>query len=327
MSTNTSNNTGDTFGNIYRPIPPKIRFWLLLLLDIPAVLCSFFLLYHLLLKRDLRQALHNHVVILLLFVILSVLLIDVPSYIVVLSTGYVWLAFPWFCNIWSFVSFGLFDMIAILMALGSMERHILVFHSSWMNSTRNRFLFHYLPLTLVTFYGIVFYIWVIFFPSCSNIYDYSQPYCGYPCYFDQQIVGNYDFIVNVYIPMLTIVIFNVGLIVRQIRQKKRIDQIIQWRKHRKMIVQMLSVCCLYLIFYLPCLISAIPIHLGFLNNFLINLFPVLAFNAYFIPLLMPYVVLASLPSIWQKWAIIKWMKTQNRVAPVMATATVERRPQ
>ncbi|CAF1276317.1 unnamed protein product [Adineta ricciae] len=326
MSTSTSNNTDDTFGNIDISIPPTIRFWLLLVLDIPAALCSLFLLYHLLLKRDLRQALHNHVVIVLLFVLLSVLLIDIPSYIVVLSTGYVWLAFPWFCNVWSFVTVGLFDMIAILMALGSMERHILVFHSAWMNSTRKCFLFHYLPLILVTFYGVVFYIWVIFFPSCNNIYDYSQPWCGDPCYYDQQTVSNYDLIVNAYIPMLTIVIFNVGLIVRQIRQKKRIDQIIQWHKHRKMIVQMLSVCCLYLIFYLPCLISAFISHLGFLDNFLIELIPVLYFNTYFIPLLMPYVVLASLPNFWQKWAITKRMKTQNRVSLVTATVATMKRP-
>ena len=326
MSANASNYEDDTSENADISIPPTVGFWLLLVFDIPAVLCSFFLLYHLLLKRDLRQALHNHVVIVLLFVIVPSLLIDIPSYIVVLSVGYVWLAYPWFCNVWSFVTVGLFDMIAILMAFGSIERHILVFHNVLINSTRKRFLFHYLPLTLVTFYGVVFYIWVIFFPSCSNIYDYSQPWCGSPCYYYQQTVANYDLIANAYIPILLIIIFNIGLIVRQIRQKKRIDQIIQWRKHRKMIVQMLSVCCLHLIFYLPCLIASIPTYFGVSVGFIADWFPILYFNTYFIPLLMPYAVLASLSNIWQKWAIVKWMKTQHRVGPATATATAMRRP-
>ena len=326
MSTSISNNTDYDSENTPVSVPPTVGFWLLLVFDIPAVLCLFFLLYHLLLKRDLRQALHNHVVIVLLFVIVPLLLINVPASLIFARMGYVWLAYPWFCNVWSFVSPGLFDMIAILMAFGSIERHILVFHNVLINSTRKRFLFHYLPLTLVTFYGVVFYIWVIFFPSCSNIYDYSQPWCGDPCYYYQQTVGDYDLIANAYIPILLIIIFNIGLIVRQIRQKKRIDQIIQWRKHRKMIVQMLFVCCLHLIFYLPCLIASIPSYFDVSVGFIVDWLPVLYFNTFFITLLMPYVVLASLPNIWQKWAILKWMKRQNRMGPATATATAMRRP-
>lgn len=111
------------------PIPRSVRFWLLLILDIPAVTCTLFLLFHLLLKQTLRQALHNHVIIVLLIVALMSHLIDIPSYITFLRLSYVWIAKPAFCSFWSFVAIGLFDMLAMLMAFGSIERHILVFHS------------------------------------------------------------------------------------------------------------------------------------------------------------------------------------------------------
>jgi hypothetical protein len=40
----------------------SVRFWLFLLSDILSILCSFFVLYHLLFTRHLRQSLHNHTI-------------------------------------------------------------------------------------------------------------------------------------------------------------------------------------------------------------------------------------------------------------------------
>jgi hypothetical protein len=42
------------------------QFWIFLLLIIPSIICSLFGLYHFLMDRTLRQALNNHIIILLL---------------------------------------------------------------------------------------------------------------------------------------------------------------------------------------------------------------------------------------------------------------------
>ena len=134
-----------------------------------------FLLYHLFFNRTLRQALHNHVIIVLLIIALMCNLIDIPAYITYLSLGYVWISTSAFCNLWWFIDIGLFDMIAMLMAFATIERHILVFRRGWVSTQTKRFLLHYLPLTILIIYDTVFYLVVIIFPPCENVYDYSQP--------------------------------------------------------------------------------------------------------------------------------------------------------
>ena len=69
VSENSSDDT-DLSSVAEVPIPRIVRFWLLLLLDIGAVCCTILLLYHLLFRRQLREALHNHIVILILINIL-----------------------------------------------------------------------------------------------------------------------------------------------------------------------------------------------------------------------------------------------------------------
>src|ERR1700727_1396068 len=44
------------------------EFWVFLLLIIPSMICSFFGLYHFLRDRNLRQALNNHIIIVLLII-------------------------------------------------------------------------------------------------------------------------------------------------------------------------------------------------------------------------------------------------------------------
>ena len=100
MADENSSNDTDLSSSDDDSIPNNIRFWILLFLDIPAVSCTIFLLYHLLLKRQLRQALHNHIMILVLINILMCQLFDMPFYIVFYHLGYVWWQAPAFCLFW-----------------------------------------------------------------------------------------------------------------------------------------------------------------------------------------------------------------------------------
>ena len=58
-------------------------------------------------------------------------------------------------------------------------------------------------------------------------------------------------LVNQILPNAMIVLFNVLLLVRILWQKYRLHQAMQWRKHRKMTIQLLSISLLYLIFACP----------------------------------------------------------------------------
>ena len=76
MSVNgSSQGDGDAFQESEINIPRSVRFWLLLIFYIPSICCSFFLLFHLLIKKTLRSQLTNHIIIILLFIGLIIELI------------------------------------------------------------------------------------------------------------------------------------------------------------------------------------------------------------------------------------------------------------
>jgi hypothetical protein len=107
MMANDSTTDDSTVADNYEvPIPRSVRFWLLLLFDIPVLGCTLFLLFPLLFKRTLRKVLNNHVIL-----ALTSHLIDVPSYITFVHLGYVWPARSGFRSFWSFVDIDLFNMM------------------------------------------------------------------------------------------------------------------------------------------------------------------------------------------------------------------------
>src|SRR5579871_2864574 len=88
-SLNDDNNDGSTFKDSEISLPRPVRFWLLLLFDIPSIICSFFLLFHLLVNKTLRSQLSNHVIITLLIMGLIIELVDIPFHLSFLHLGVV----------------------------------------------------------------------------------------------------------------------------------------------------------------------------------------------------------------------------------------------
>jgi hypothetical protein len=95
-------NETDSLHYIEISLPRLIRFWLLLLIDIPSIICSLFLLYYFLTKQNHRSALNNHTIILLLFTSLFTQLIDIPLYLNFLHLGFVWPQTLTTCVIWRY---------------------------------------------------------------------------------------------------------------------------------------------------------------------------------------------------------------------------------
>ena len=232
-------------------ISNTVRFWSYFSILIASVLCSLFVLYHLLFDRTLRQALNNHVIVVLLFICLIGEVAIYPWMLYYYQHKDAWERSLIFCTIWGFLDWLLYVLHTMLFGWATIERHILIFHDGWVSTEKKRFFPHYLPLISLILYLFIFYLIMYFFPPCR---DHLLPYellCIFPCLYDNYMVSMWDFIANQILPILTIAAFNIGLLVRVLRQKPRMHRTIHWRKHRNMVVQALLISLLYLIVRFP----------------------------------------------------------------------------
>jgi hypothetical protein len=231
-SLSQNNETSDTnSSSSSQTLDQALLFGLFLGFDIPAVLCAIFVVYQLLSKRDLREALHNHVSIILLVLLLIYEIIDIPLHLQYLSTGVVRPSVPVFCLIWWFFDWGCFYTITMLLVFASIERHLLIFHSQIFSTMRKRLIFHYFPLMVIILFMIVFYSVAIFAPICENTFDYTTDLCGmFACYSTIpffQIIEQVGF--GIVAPLL-MVISNFTLLIHVVWQKYRIHRSAQWKK-------------------------------------------------------------------------------------------------
>nr|ACD54800.1 unknown [Adineta vaga] len=315
---NDFNEDTSLFHTVEISISRPIRFWLLLLLDIPSISCTIFILYHLFIDRSLRNQLNNHSIIILLIFGLTIELIDIPLNLNFISnSGIVKPSNSFLCRSWWMIDVGFYNGITIIMSWSAFERHILVFHDQWISTRRKRFLIHYLPLILLLFYINIFYFIVIFFPSCNNIYNYTLPVCNnFPCYLNDPFLGKWDSLINSILPTILISFFIITLIYRVYRQKRRLHQPIRWRKQRKLIIQLVPISILYLIVNIP-LNLLIFVHLCGLSKQIagdIQLY--FDFLCYLLILIFPFFNFASLSEIRKKTKLQQLfsLRSQRRIA-------------
>ncbi|CAF0738017.1 unnamed protein product [Adineta ricciae] len=292
-------------------ISRNFKFWSYLIFLVPSILCSLFVLYHLLFDRTLRRSLNNHVIILLLFTVLLCEVSNYPWMLYYYAHNNVWQRSFVFCSIWGFFDWAIYILQLMLFAWASIERHILIFHDKWVSTDRKRFYVHYLPVIVILIYWLIFYSVVYFFPPCRNVQNNGSMVCITACIFNNFPFRAFETFFNNIIPSLIIVFASAALLWRVLRQRYRVRQQIQWRKHRKMTVQLLWISALYLLITAP---LAIIIFLG-LCGLLANIgtaFGTLAIYAsYYIVLLFPFVSLLSLPELYIK--LKKMLHLQRRI--------------
>jgi len=318
-------NSSDTFEI---SLPRSIRFWILLLCDIPSVICSFTLLIYLFGNRTARCALNNHVIIFLIIFGLCIELIDIPFYLsFIINSGIVKPSIPSICLLWWFVAFCLCNGEQILMAWASIEQHILIFNDHWIKTKRRRFLCHYFPLILILSYIFIFYIYVLFIYKCSNTYVYNLPLCNAnPCYQNDPIIGIWDLFVNNILPGFLVAFVSIALLIRVIRKKQRLNQQISWRKHRKMTIQLLSISTLNIIFILPLNLLSLAHLCGLSEQNGAQIKQYLFFAGYLFTFIIPFVCLASLPELWKKIKLTFSCQRQNTVGILnISTTRINRR--
>lgn len=297
-----------------------LRFWLYLIPNSLSIVCSIFVLYHLLSEVKARRALHNHVIIILLCTNLLFELTDVLWIVHYYHFRYTVIQTPSFALIWTFIDYSCYYLQALLFAWATIERHFLIFHHRWMNTQANRLLLHYLPISLILVYCFAYYLVIFFVPFCENSFDYSQMFGlkSIHCIYANPFIPEWDLMFNQIVPALIIVVCSLALLMRVLWQKHRLFRSIHWRQQRKMMFQLLSITLIYLIFNVPCSLYYLAYHVGLLSSLNGQISFYLGFFAYYLAFLFPFVCCGTLPKLTMKMKkLLRWQHRDGSVRPVV----------
>jgi hypothetical protein len=275
------------------------QFWIMLFSNVLSIICCLFVLFYIFSDRILRNALHNHVVIIVLLLTLICELTDIPWLLFFYRWGVVWLSTPTFCLIWKYIDIVIFVTSAKLIAWASIERHILIFHDRWLLTKTKRLFIHYLPVVAIVTYCVIYYALTICIFQCDQRFYYNTMYCSYTsCVYRNPAVIIFEFISGGIFCSLIIALFSITLVIRVVRQKRRVHQPIRWRKHRKLAIQLLFITSLFYVLYLPPVVLQLarmlgmPYYVGFEYSIFVN-----QFFTYYIQLLFPFACLGILPQL------------------------------
>ncbi|CAF3356553.1 unnamed protein product [Rotaria socialis] len=260
----SSNNTGNlSFANTEISMSRTARFWILLLFDIPSIICTLFVLCCVLMDRKLRSSVKNHSLVLFLILGLGTQLVDVPFYL------------------------------------------NFIVHSSVSPpnpSRKRRIIVHYLPLLFLILYIFIFYIYAFYGFPCENSYDYTLPYCNQsPCYLQDPVMGIFDLFTNITMPTLLEAFFSFSFIFRVVWQKYRSHLSVQWRKQRKMAIQLMSLTALNLTINVPLSIFNIAHLCGLPSDIGFKALQYFVFLCYFVIFFLPFICLASITSVFRNF--------------------------
>ncbi|CAF0775568.1 unnamed protein product [Adineta steineri] len=306
-------------------IPGYSRFWILLAPLIPSVLVTIFVLYHLLKNRGYRRALNNHVIILLLSVGLVEELTGIVWNIYFFRNGSSLSLTSAFCYAWIYIDSSATVSIHILITWASIERHILIFHSSYFLTRTKRLLFHYLPMILCILYPMIFYFVFFFIVPCDKPIRYTIRQCNlYACVSLSPMVALYDSLAHYILPAFISVTFSVGLFVRVLYQKYHIHQRIDWRKYKKLALQLLPISCLYIFLQLPPMSLYAAYSAGLPRTVGGDYFDDSLVFSFYIILLTPFAGAMSLPELRTKRRNILLFWRKRRVVDPMQPAAVTR---
>ena len=303
----------------------QVQFWTYLVLGIPSLLCTLFLLYHLIFDRRLRQQIHNHVVIILLFLCLVILAVDNALYLDGWRTGH-GNSFPpsaGVCLVWWFIDYGFYGAISVFLVWASFERHLIVFHRRrFLTTQRQIFCFHYLPLVSISIALVGFYLGTIVFPPCTNIFHFDSLACGsYPCYQDISWLNTWDYLFNGVLCNILEAVFSISLLFRAVCRRCYSQRRFHWKKYRKMTVQLLSISTLSLTINLPqSLIVLVKQINPNLSDFGIYVEPYFFYFTGYIILLLPFVCLGCLPELWPR-SLCLCRRPRHTIGPMTLTFT------
>jgi hypothetical protein len=313
------NDTNNTSTDDITNNSSSVKFILLLFVDISSICCTLTILTYFIRHWHsmIRKALRNHIILLLVMISLINTTLDLPFTINSYRLGYDYPRTASFCLWWYWIDYTLIVNSILLMTLASVQRHVLIFHSHWLTSSRTRHLVHFFPMIFCTLYPSLFYFCIIVVHQCTSAVDSTSDYCSEPCYASHPILFNIDWILNTACPLLTALIANIILIVRVIRSLKRThrQQSLTWKRQRKLTVHILSLSSLYIFGWMPA--TFISVLQSFALPTLLDDVPALDqlhYITYFVCPLQPFVCFLGIPEL------IKFIQT--RLRQVFGSSTI-----
>ena len=230
-----------------------VKFSVLLLLDVPSVLCSLFIFFCFLREQRLRRW-QNHAFVSLTVCNFLITATELPITLAFLRTGHVQAARDSFCYYWIFINYALSGVSLYLMAVASLERYILIFWSRQLHRiVFCRRLVHYVPLVSALTFSTIWYAALLVLHPCAagTTFDYTSFVCGGACYQSSRVWATLDWILSSLTPVLLIICLNSLLLGQVVLGKRHIRQALTWRKTRKMVIQLSATVFLYLITQIP----------------------------------------------------------------------------
>ncbi|CAF2633860.1 unnamed protein product [Rotaria sp. Silwood2] len=100
------------------------------------------------------------------------------------------------------------------------------------------------------------------------------------------------------------------------------NQIIRWRNHRKMVIQLWIISSLYMACWLPVTIVSL-IQITVIPSFMADQMDIISFAIYLIPLFLPLICLSTLPDLIQKILNTIGIRGRNIIGIANITRTVE----
>ncbi|CAF3689020.1 unnamed protein product [Rotaria sp. Silwood1] len=296
----------------------------MLIFEIPAITVAIVIFIHIALNRANRSKIKNHGWLILIIVNLFQLLIDLPMPMSYYYLETVWPAFYQYCIWWTWCEFSVNAIGLFLMTWISIERHVIIFQpNTILQKPWKKWMFHFIPLILCLIYTpTLYFVLIVISPYCNTLWDFNYISCGSPCYFTTNFLGQFDFIFNVALPVFVIALANLSLLSRVIYQKMSHNQIIRWRNHRKMVIQLWIISSLYMACWLPVTIVSL-IQITVIPSFMADQMDVISFSIYLIPLFLPIICLSTFPDLIQKIVNTIGIRGRNIIGIANITRTVE----
>ena len=246
------NNTMD-ISLIDSPVSRHVKLAIFSTLYLPSIFVSVHLLHQLRsVERSNSKNIQNHFIIILLVHCLVITTTEyLPFTAPYLYLGHALLETDLFCIIWIFYNFTNFGALTYTVLFGSFQRHLLVFKSSLFKIRKYRIWLHYIPFILCFIFNGFLYFILLFLTPCKNAFQYEVCLCSSSCYLQIVSLNAFDYAMNSMIATLLITIFSIGLIVRVLRQKKKMSHTIKWKKQWKLTVQLISIVTLMLLIHYP----------------------------------------------------------------------------
>jgi len=299
---------------------PLFEFIFFAIGQILSMPCYLFVFYEILHKKSSRESVHNHSILIMLFYNFVHITIDLSLTQNYIRLGYVFPYSPLICLCWKFINFGIWYGGVYSMLWTSFERHILVFHPNLVRTNLRRIFFHYIPLLISSLYVPILYFYLIFLYPCHQIYRQEELRCGPMCFYKEVPLwfDFYDAFINYIIPIVLIVVFSLSLVLRFIKQKRRLRQAVRWRHCRKMVFQLILISTTHLFFDLPYIIIYV-VQLVLSSTFANQILSPFLTRLTFLPgLILPFAILLTLPSAKYKLYILLffWKRNRHIVVPM-----------